>query len=43
MALYLIDPDTLFRHFMLPGTALLVFIISAVLITIFLRGPNQSQ
>ncbi len=43
MALYLIDPDILFRHFMLPGTALLIFIVAAVLITIFLRGPNQSE
>ena len=43
MALVLIDPDTLFRHFMLPGTVLLVFIVSAVLITIFLRGPNKNQ
>jgi hypothetical protein len=36
-------PDALFIRFMLPGSALLVFIVSAVLITIFLRGPNQSE
>jgi hypothetical protein len=43
MTLHLMNPDTLFIRFMLPGSALLVFIVSAVLITIFLRGPNQSE
>ena len=43
MTLHLMDPDTLFIRFMLPGAALLVFLVSAVLITIFLRGPSQSE
>jgi hypothetical protein len=43
MALHIMAPDTLFIRFMLPGTALLVLVVAAVLITIFLRAPSQSE